>query len=58
MLHTECVPSSQLPSRWSDAIAVHTGGMSEEQARVLGIVGLVLSVLTLSYAVLWFVGIA
>jgi hypothetical protein len=31
--------------------------MSEEQARALGILGIVLSVLTLSYTVLWFAGI-
>jgi hypothetical protein len=31
--------------------------MTEEQGRILGIVGIVLSVLTLAYTVLWFVGI-
>ena len=32
-------------------------GMSEEQARMLGIIGIILSVLTVSYTVLWFAGI-
>jgi len=31
--------------------------MSEDQARILGTVGIILSVLTLSYTVLWFAGI-
>ena len=31
--------------------------MSKEQARILGIISIILSVLTLSYAVLWFAGI-
>jgi hypothetical protein len=31
--------------------------MSEEQARILGIIGIILAVLTLSYTVLWFAGI-
>jgi len=31
--------------------------MSEEQARILGIIGIILSVLTLSYTVLWFAGL-
>jgi hypothetical protein len=31
--------------------------MSERQGRLLGIVGIVLSILTLAYAVLWFAGI-
>ncbi len=31
--------------------------MSEEQGRILGIIGIILSVLTMTYAVLWFAGI-
>jgi hypothetical protein len=31
--------------------------MSERQGRLLGIVGIVLSILTLTYTVLWFAGI-
>jgi hypothetical protein len=31
--------------------------ISEEQARILCIIGIILSVLTLSYTVLWFAGI-
>jgi hypothetical protein len=31
--------------------------MSERQGRLLGFVGIVLSVLTLTYTVLWFAGI-
>jgi len=31
--------------------------MTEEQARMLGIIGIVLSVLSLTYAALWFAGI-
>jgi hypothetical protein len=31
--------------------------MSERQGRLLGIVGIVLSILTLTYAVVWFAGI-
>jgi hypothetical protein len=31
--------------------------MSEEQAHILGIIGVILSVLTLSYTDLWFAGI-
>lgn len=32
-------------------------GMSERQGRLLGIVGILLSVVSLTYAVLWFAGI-
>jgi hypothetical protein len=31
--------------------------MSERQGRLIGIVGIVLSILTLTYTVLWFAGI-
>jgi len=31
--------------------------MSERQGRLLGIIGIVLSILTLTYTVLWFAGI-
>jgi hypothetical protein len=31
--------------------------MSERQGRLLGIVGIVLSLLTLTYTVLWFAGV-